>query len=280
MQYVRWWVSAVRWLAGLTLLVMMLPVTAEPVRRMYVFGDSYSDTGFGYVDGNGPTAVWYLAKRLGFELYPANVKEPEGKSLNFAVSGAPTGWHDSIPTGDVRLGYGMRNQVRDFVAMVKARKISFDPATTVFFLAGGLNDGRFPTEYTRDNLQGEIADLYAVGARRFEVAVLPVAIPGFDVVSMRLNGMLAGLTAEMQKRLPEATLATSHWGAFFDEVYTDAAKYGITDTKNACAGRAIFHQDTTPCKDPDAHYFYHAEHPSTATHRAVGDKLFEEIAKR
>ena len=28
--------------------------------RLYVFGDSYSDIGAGYIDGNGPTAVAYL----------------------------------------------------------------------------------------------------------------------------------------------------------------------------------------------------------------------------
>jgi phospholipase/lecithinase/hemolysin len=27
--------------------------------RLYVFGDSYSDIGAGYIDGNGPTAVFY-----------------------------------------------------------------------------------------------------------------------------------------------------------------------------------------------------------------------------
>lgn len=272
-----------RWVAAL-ILMTMLPAAnlraSEPVKRMYVFGDSYSDTGYGYVDGNGPTAVWYAAKRLGFELYSASVKEPEGKSLNFAVSGAPTGWHDSIPNGDVRLGFGMKNQVAEFVALARAKKISFDPKTTMFFIAGGLNDGRFKTAYTQENLQGEIADLYAVGARRFEVAILPTAIPGFDVTSLRLNPMLAGLPAWMQPKLPGATILTSQWGAFFDEVYVNAPKYGITDTKNACAGRAIFHEDATPCKTPDAHYFYHAAHPSTATHKAVGDKLFEEISGR
>ena len=29
--------------------------------RLYMFGDSYSDIGAGYIDGNGPTAVAYPA---------------------------------------------------------------------------------------------------------------------------------------------------------------------------------------------------------------------------
>ena len=36
--------------------------------RLYVFGDSYSDIGAGYIDGNGPTAVAYLAWLMGLQL--------------------------------------------------------------------------------------------------------------------------------------------------------------------------------------------------------------------
>src|SRR3954447_13996308 len=36
---------------------------ANKLDRLYVFGDSYSDIGEGYLDGDGPTAVAYLAKR-------------------------------------------------------------------------------------------------------------------------------------------------------------------------------------------------------------------------
>src|SRR4051794_38678825 len=41
---------------------------AQRVGRIYVFGDSYSDTGAGYVDGDGPTAVAWMAQRFGLKL--------------------------------------------------------------------------------------------------------------------------------------------------------------------------------------------------------------------
>ena len=56
--------------------------------------------------------------------------------------------------------------------------------------------------------------------------------------------------------------------------------YGIVNTTSACAGRAIFDQDATPAGDPATYFFYHDGHPSTAVHRIVGRKLFEEIAAR
>ena len=50
------------------LLTAGLANSAVGVKRLYVFGDSYSDIGEGYLDGDGPTAVAYFAKRLGLSV--------------------------------------------------------------------------------------------------------------------------------------------------------------------------------------------------------------------
>ena len=130
-----------------------------------------------------------------------------------------------------------------------------------------------PTETTIAHLREEIAELYSVGARGF--AVLPVKIPAFGDVAIRLNPVLAELAATL--RLEGATIRLSHWGEFFDKVMEHAASYGITNTKAACAGRAIFDQDETPKGDPKTFYFFHEGHPSTAVHQIVGEKLAQEI---
>jgi len=257
-------------------MVLVGSSAAAPVKRLYVFGDSYSDTGRGYVDCDGPTAVAYLAKRLGLDLVPSNTADAARKSLNFAVSGAPSGSNlgRAVPGG--WLGLGMKEEAQEFVGMVKSGKVKFDPATTLFFIAGGLNDGRIQTAETVANLEDEMQTLYGVGARRFAVAILPEKIPGFAVTGKRLNPALSAIPAEMRPKLAGAEIHTSRWGAYFDEVMLHPGMYGITDTTNKCAGRAIFGEDATPCASPASHYFYHVNHPSTATHKAVGDMLFEE----
>src|SRR6188474_680259 len=98
--------------------------------RLYVFGDSYSDIGSGYIDGNGPTAVAYLGWEMGLPIVPSKAPDAAGKSLVFAVSGAQTGEGAGRPVKDALLGYGMVNQVRDFATRVKAGEIRFDPETT------------------------------------------------------------------------------------------------------------------------------------------------------
>jgi phospholipase/lecithinase/hemolysin len=250
---------------------------AAPYDRIYVFGDSYSDTGAGYLDGDGPTAVAYLAERLGILLLPSNDPKAAGKSLNFAVSGAGTGSGSGRKLKDALLGLGMRNQVEDFAARVRSHAIAFKPETTLFFLAGGLNDKALPNETTVQNLESEIKALYDVGGRRFLVALLPTAIPAFRAVGQRLNPELARIPPEVAPKIPGASVGLSRWGLFFDEVMRNPAKYGIANTTEACAGRAIFDEDPRPCSRPAAYFYYHSGHPSTAVHKAVGEKMYQEL---
>lgn len=251
--------------------------SGQGISRMYVFGDSYSDTGAGYLDGNGPTAVAYLADRLGFKLALPNEPDANSQSLNFAVSGAQTGRGAGQKMNGALLGRGMVDQVEDFTSRVRSRAIVFDSRRTLFFLAGGLNDGRLPSAETVANLKGEIRTLYSAGARRFRLALLPIAIPGFSEVGKRLNPELERIPREIEAALPGAQVRLSHWGPFFDEVMRNPSAYGIRNTHNACAGRTIFKEDATPCSNPGAYYYYHSGHPSTAVHKIVGDKLYAEI---
>jgi phospholipase/lecithinase/hemolysin len=263
--------------AALSVAALAQAAKPAPIHRMYVFGDSYSDIGEGYLDGNGPTAVAYLAQHLGFTLVPSNASDIAGKSLDFAISGAQTGSGLGKRVEGALIGYGMRNQVDDFAAKVKAHAISFDPATTLFYFAGGLNDRNLTSATTVANLSGEIRTLYDLGGRRFAVALLPTAIPDFSDVGKRLNPELARIPGELSPQLPGAQISLSHWGTFYDDVMLHPAQYGMTNTTDMCAGREIFHQDTTPCATPNTYFYYHHGHPSTATHKIVGDKLYEEL---
>lgn len=251
----------------------------QPFDRLYVFGDSYSDIGEGYLDGDGPTAVAYFAQHLGIHLEPSNSHEITNESLDFAVSGARTGEGEGSKIDGFMLGYGMQNQVNDFARLVHSHKINFAGKKTLFFIAGGLNDSKLPTETTVTNLKNEMKILYSLGARHFALALLPTAIPDFSAVGQRLNPALALIPQQLASELPKAHIILSHWGSFFDEVMQNAAQYGIRNTTDACAGRAILHQDTTECQSPADHFYYHAGHPSTAVHKIVGEKLYSELVK-
>jgi phospholipase/lecithinase/hemolysin len=249
------------------------------ITRMYVFGDSYSDIGEGYRDGNGPTAVAYLAQQMGLQLMPANDPAARGQSLDFAISGAQTGTGDGHRFGKALLGVGMRNQVDEFAALVRSHEIEFDPGTTLFFFAGGLNDGPLTTQQTVSNLRDEIGTIYALGGRHFMVALLPKLIPEFSATATRLDPAIARIPGELNRQLRGAHVNLSHWGRFYDDILRNPSRYGITDTEHACAGRAVFHQDATPCASPSTLFYYHHGHPSTAAHKIVGGMLYREAMR-
>ena len=268
--------SYARTVVGWLIFATLVSAASQPYQRIYVFGDSYSDIGEGYLDGDGPTAVAYLAERMGLKLLPSNAPAVAGESLDFAVSGARTGEGAGSKVEGALLGYGMENQVNDFAALVRSGKIKFKPTKTLFFIAGGLNDSKLATETTVSNLENEMKTLYRLGARHFSLALLPTAIPNFSAVGQRLNPALALIPQQIAHDVPKAKISLSHWGLFFDDVMKNPTQYGIHNTTDACAGRAIFHQDATPCNSPD-HFYYHAEHPSTAVHKIVGEKLYREL---
>jgi phospholipase/lecithinase/hemolysin len=247
----------------------------QPVKRMYVFGDSYSDIGRSIVYTNGPTAVAFFAKRLGLEMVPGNAKNGKGKSLNFAISGARSGETFTTPAPSRYVQLGVKDEVAEFAKMVHTGKVVFHPAATVFFLAGGLNDSKLPTEVTVANLESEMQTLYDLGGRRFLLAVLPEKIPAFSAVAIRLNPALRKIPSAMRPKLAGAEIELSDWGTFFDEVMTHPARYGITNTTEPCAARPVPGEKDKPCASPDTHFYYYPNHPSRAAAKAVGDMMYD-----
>ncbi|HEY3744508.1 MAG TPA: SGNH/GDSL hydrolase family protein [Bryobacteraceae bacterium] len=201
----------------LTFLLLMVAAHAStnthPYTMLYVFGDSYSDAGAGYVDGNGPTAVVYLAKRLGIPFTYNTDAEGAGKGLNFAVSGAQTGEGPGHRLeGGQLLGYGMRNQLATFAEYLKSGSIpKIDAKNTMFFFAGGLNDGSRPDGFTRANIEAEIDTLYDLGARRFMVAILPVKIPQFAKTAVRINPEIEKIPGDERAKHTDIRIAQSRW---------------------------------------------------------------------
>jgi cholinesterase len=263
------------------------PPDARRFEALYAFGDSLSDSGAGYLDGNGPTAVAYLASDLGIAFTYAGDANAAGKSLNFAVSGARTGRGEGYrvrPASaamcgvhEALLGRGMLNQVDDFAQRVRSGALHFDAAKTLFFIAGGLNDQDVETADTVAHLKAAIRTLYAVGGRDFLIALLPTQIPPLSAVGRRLNAALIHIPQELRSALPRAQVSLSRWGEYFDEVLVRPADYGITNTTTACAGRALFGENATPCQTPDTYYYYHSGHPSTAVQRIVARRLKQEV---
>jgi cholinesterase len=273
-----------RALSRVVILIALLStkVAAAPYTSLYAFGDSYSDIGARYIDGDGPTAVAYLAEHLGINFtFPQDPDSP-GKSLDFAASGAISGNEPGYPgyiiNGKHWCCQGMADQVDDFLQRVRSGSIVFNPQDTLFFIAGGLNDKDVPTSITVRNLGRQISLLKEAGAYHISLALLPTHIPYFSALAKRLNPAYRQMVLSLRDKL-RVDIRLNNWGPYFDDVMQDPARYGILNTTSRCAGRVLFDEDTTPCEKPNTYYYYHEGHPSTAVHRVVGENLFREITQ-
>jgi phospholipase/lecithinase/hemolysin len=254
---------------------------------LYTFGDSYTDSGAGYIDGNGPTAVVYLAEALGVPFTYVGDPNSAGKGLNFAVSGAQTGKSDGVrirpavaecgSSDEALLDRGMQTQVTDFAQRVHSGALHFDPEKTLFFVAGGLNDANLQTALSITNLEGEVRTLYELGGRYVMIAVMPTRLSPDSKPYRKLNTAILMIPHHLEAALPGSHIVVSKWGEYYDEVFKNPSKYGITNTTDRCAGRALFSEDPTPCQKPDSYFYYHEGHPSTAVHRIVAREMEREI---
>lgn len=251
------------------------PASAVVINDLFVFGDSYSDTGafVPLVNPGGTTAVGYLAQNFGIDLTTSKNPDPGTDGVNFAESGARIFVGPKPPATQPR---SLTQQVDEFKNYVDNGEVTFDPDSTLFFLAGGLNDhnkvtAKQVTEATTD----QVSELYSLGARIFEITLLPQDVPAFTDSALNINPVYETLVPELQKDFPSATFALSNWGPDYDNIITNPSEFGMTNVTDPC--RDLSHPSTPTCSTPDTFFYYFNAHPSDASHHIVGNDLFQEV---
>jgi len=241
---------------------------AAQINDLFVFGDSYSDTGAYFPLTNGSTAVGYLAKNFGITLTTSKNPDPGTDGVNFAESGARVNVGPTPPATQPR---SLTQQVAEFQNYVTSGKVVFDPTSSLFFLLGGLND------HTKESsadinaaTTAQVQTLYNLGARLFEIALLPADVPAFTDSANNLNPGYEALVPELQAEFPDAVFGLSNWGPDYDAILTNPSEYGITNVTNPCVGNPT-------CSTPDTYFYYYNSHPSDAAHHIVGNELYTEV---
>ena len=241
---------------------------AAPVDQIYIFGDSFSDTGAGFALTDGTTAAAYFADLVGNPVVLPTDPTPGGSSINFAESGARV--DVERPDGPTSL----TNQVANLVQLVNDGLASFDPETTLFFLSGGLNDHELsPPETVAAAYAAQVADLVALGAKMIQIAILPREVPAFTDSADWLNPAYRDLVPELDAMYPAVDVSLSDWGLFYDDILLNPGDYGITNTTDPCL--PWMQPDEPVCENPDEYFYYWIVHPSDAAHRIVGQKMYD-----
>ncbi|MEP0856971.1 SGNH/GDSL hydrolase family protein [Trichocoleus sp. DQ-U1] len=293
---------------GFVLFSFLLPLKAVAASfdRIYVFGDSLSDTGnvsnltggFSpqsppYYQGrfsNGPIWVDALANKLG--LAPALVTELAGganssNGINFAFGGATSGTKNvagPLP--------GLQTEIDFFKSGLAVTKQPADSEALYIvwaggndYLGGGVTD---PTEPVK-NISAAVTSLFKIGARNFLVANLPdlgkapVGLSGGIAVSNGLNQLTefhnSGLSyslGELSKSLDGIKLKSLDINSLFNNVIANKEKFGFTNVTDSCLTNYEGPQDSTYdiCDNPDSYLFWDNIHPTAAGHKLVADLAF------
>lgn len=247
------------------------PSHATAINDLFVFGDSYSDTGAYFPLTNGSTAVGYLAQDLGITLTTSKNPNPGTDGVNFAQSGAKIAIG---PTPPATQPLSLTQQVAQFQAYVEAGTVSFNPASSVFMLLGGLNDHTTSQSLIASATTSQVATLYSLGARLFDIALIPADIPLFEDSAVNVNPVIRSLIPQLQAEFPGAVINLSNWGPDYDQIISNPGPYGLTNTTAPCFDFATF---TQTCTTPSTYFYYYIGHPSAAVHQIVGNELVAEV---
>ena len=252
-------------------LVETSPARATAINDLFVFGDSYSDTGAFFPLTNGSTAVGYLAQDLGITLVTSKNADPGTDGVNFAQSGATIA---TPPTPPATQPLDLTQQVAQFQAYVTAGTVTFNPSSSVFMLLGGLNDHTTSQALIASATISQVSTLYSLGARLFDIALIPSLVPFFIDSAANVNPVIETVVPELQAEFPDAVIHLSNWGPDYDQVLSNPTEYGLTNTTDPCFDFTTF---TQTCTTPSTYFYYYIAHPSAAVHQIVGNELVAEV---
>jgi cholinesterase len=178
------------------------------------------------------------------------------------------------PTPPATQPRSLTQQVAEFQTDVDTDKVTFDPDSTLFFLLGGLNDHtKVTSAQVNAATASQVATLYGLGARIFEIALLPASVPPFTDSADNFNPGYMALVPELQAEYPDAVFHLSDWGPDYDFIHDNPSLYGLTNTTTPCNTFGAM----PTCSAPNTYFYYYIDHPSTYVHQIVGNELYNEV---
>lgn len=244
---------------------------ATAINDLFVFGDSYSDTGAYVPLTNGSTAVGYLAQDLGITLTTSKNPNPGVNGVNFAESGARVANGPTPPATQPR---SLTQQVAEFQNYVATGALTFNPQSSLFFLLGGLNDHTTAPSLIASATINQVSTLYSLGARLFDIALVPSLVPAFADSAANVNPVFTSLVPQLQAEFPDAVIRLSNWGPDYDQILSSPTEYNLSNTTDPCFDLTTF---TQTCSTPNSYFYYYIAHPSAAVHQIVGNELVAEV---
>jgi len=275
--------------------------------RVFVFGDSLSDTGnLASITGdlpspyfmnrisNGPVAVETLAARFGLTAQASlHLIWPEEGS-NYAVAGASAVGIEPIDLDTQIVSF----QANHIVAPVDALYVIFIGGNDIRSARSETNPviAQSMIKAAAAKVRRTIKSLSQTGAHSFLLISAPNIglIPETQLIATATNnpGLIEHtrtLSELYQQELHKMTRYLRYTSGikitqfdlftFFNELIEQADQYGFSNTTDACfnSANATFHPDCNSGSNFDQFIFFDEIHPTARVHALVGDALYEAV---
>ena len=276
----------VNWI-GLLLICLPGLAWSMPYGDMYVFGDSFSDSGNAFIatGGTDPDPVLYPQHRFTNSLNYADMMAAEmGLALNPSLM--PGGTNYAV--GGARTSYGAGNMTEQ-LGLFTLQNGPVADADALYVLWGGGNNIRdmllhlavTDVVQTADDLQAMAIMLHDMGAEHILLPNLPslgltpevVALGGgaqliADVYTQQFNQELAQNIDELA--LMGIDVMTVDVYALVNDMVFNPGDYGLLNTDTACL------LDGPLLCNPDTYLFWDTIHPTSAGHAALASAFLAE----
>lgn len=302
--------------AGFVLFSFMSPLKASATNfdKLYVFGDSLSDTGniFNVSGGqinptqafnpdppyykgrfsNGPVWVDYAGNQLG--LTPTLITNPStttipNQGINYAFGGSNSGLDNAfVPNVP-----GVLAQVGLFTQSLQANKQTADP-NAIYAVWGGANDFLFGNganvNQTVKNISDSVALLASAGAKNIVVFNLPdlgkIPYASVNGTSSQLTALSTSFNTTLATTLgnlsliPGVNIIPVDINSLFNQVIASPGEFGFKNVTTPCVigdANSIRAGNYTVCSNPNDYLFYDAVHPTTNAQKLVAQAALSAI---
>ncbi|MCV6636206.1 SGNH/GDSL hydrolase family protein [Candidatus Albibeggiatoa sp. nov. NOAA] len=275
------------WFATFYFLFFISHITfAAEYSELYIFGDSLSDTGLVYqAVGEPPTPPYYQGRfsdgPIWAEYFAPQIGLTFNPATNFAWGGAHTSDKNNVDRDYPDATMGLAEEIQQYLDTTEAAD-----SEALYVVWAGVNDFNFlkpitlgepitidEIKTTVHNLIDAVTKLYNHGARHILVPNLPdVGTAPFVVAA----GLEAESTAIIQRlnRYLKTRLDLLPFPVMYFDSFTamkNPESYGVTVLAPACLDETV--SPPIPCDNPEQYYFWDLIHPTTVTHRKIGDEM-------
>ncbi|MFB2837053.1 SGNH/GDSL hydrolase family protein [Floridanema evergladense] len=276
--------------------------------KMYVFGDSLSDTGNIYNSApqqfpgfyfngrfsNEQNWVDYLAQDL--RLTPSTfITQPNtsiplpqipNQSVNFAFGGATTDFANTFNQN----AFGLQQQVGTYLNILQATSQPADP-NALYIIWAGANDylpttSTWFTPFTTpnqsiNNISLALNSLLAAGAKQIAVANLPslgeLPLTNGTPLKTSLNTLTQAHNLALQQTINslsqsyDAKIVSLDFASLFADAVSNPGNYNFTNVTQGCLLEPS-------CQNPDQFLFWDTIHPTTAGHKLLAKQAYSALS--